>query len=286
MTTEELIAKHVVQESMEDYLNNTAKGSSDIIKISGATPLEWITNVHLAKGDKKSTSSQTIGTLVHAICENVTLDVIDKLAFIKLDERKKGNKEINELQRVQGRQELNVADLQTVLSMGKNILNNSTIHSLLTFPNLKHEQSIYVNLNGLPVKIRPDICNFVKHYMISVKTTQSLSYEGKDGFQREMDRFNYWAKECFYAMVYYSIFGVYPTIYMLVSQNQSPYDCYIMQLDLYDLKAQEDFVNGCISNVLDVLRDYEQGNKMKGLSDIYGDTNGIIKCKKYDWKNN
>ena len=275
----------VVTESMQEYLSNPAKGSSDIIKINGATPLEWITNVHLAKGEKESTSSQKIGTLVHSVCENVRLDILGETTFIKQDERRTGNKELNQQNALSGKLEVTPNEIFTAMEMGKNILNKPKVVKLLSHKDLKHEQSIYTTLNGLPIKIRPDITNFVSHYIVSIKSTTCLAYEGKDGFQREMDKFHYWSKECFYALAYEKEFGVFPQIYMLVTQNKSPYDCYIMQLNIHDLKSEIDFVNGCIANVIDVLRDYNDGKPLKGIGEIYGDKNDIIHATKYDWRN-
>jgi len=97
------------------------------------------------------------------------------------------------------------------------------------------EVSARTNLNGVPVKIRPDVINTEKRFIVNIKTTQDAR-----AFRRDAIKYNYDAQAAFYLTVSDLILESHDDPipfchYWLVVEKSPPFGILIYRAFLHDL---------------------------------------------------
>ena len=226
-------------DTFADYLGNPAYGSSAVATV-GHKSIK-----HLLAEDNKETQSQSIGTAFHCLALegadvfNETYSILDLSKRPETDKTmaSKANKEWKESLEASGKELLTVEDMLKITDMFTSCKMNKAISTILwdNQDEVVRELSHYLTVDGVDIKLRPDMLNFTKKYIVSVKTADNVS---PDGFGKAIvnENYNYHTKESFYLDMLNEFYGAdtFNRIIFIAVQNKAPFDVAVYEFMLND----------------------------------------------------
>ena len=241
--------------SIEAYHNDSAVGSSTLKTLANKTPL------HLKAQVYKESSSFDFGSALHrAVLEPHMSDTIIRGPDDRRGARWKDAKAEAD---AKGCILLVADDYDAVFRACESVRANDTAASLLT-GNVKTEVSLFTELDGLRVKIRPDLVNFDSPCLVDLKTTQSAA---PDSFARSCADYMYHVQASFYQRVWEHYHGIklQPFVFIAV-EKVPPYAVACYELDELTMEEGANVVD----NMLDLYKRCIEQNEWKGYPEGIG----------------
>lgn len=212
-----MIAK---KDTNSEYHSHPAVSSSTFKEI-------WKKSVyHAVNKEWDSTSSMDLGTAVHTMILEPE-EFNDQIYVMpKIDRRTKQGKE--EYQKVllksQGKVIITPEQMEVVKRITHNALSNNRVYDLLKG---EREISHYSEIDGVPIKARPDVYNPDNGMIADIKTCQNNSPRA---FRSDVKKYGYHLQAIFYCKV----LGLDPLNWRFIAvETNSPYTCqdYALSLD-------------------------------------------------------
>lgn len=175
--------------------SNDIYHSHNSISASGLKFINKKSVYHFINRKQKETASMAFGTAVHtAILEKDTFDDIYEIAYEKFDLRTKiGKQKKQEFEeKAEGKIVISSQDYDRIKDIVRNYKKNTFAQK---YCRGEVELSHYLEHDGVPVRVRPDVINHVGGFITDVKTCQDASPKG---FRSAIYQHNYHLQAAFY----------------------------------------------------------------------------------------
>lgn len=259
------------QDTMKEYLDNPAIGSSFLAGIHYDGLHNTIENAIIeAENRVIEPSHLSLGSAIHRCIELYeTPDLVDTEIITKPDLRTKVGKELYNDLEGSGKIMLDSTAMKSFKYIKKNILKNKLIPTFTK--DFKQELSHYIEMNGVMVKVRPDLLHADRKVITSVKSTRNVQPEK---YNRECDIYHYFFKERFYQRVLSKFYGFEFELGMIVIGNSAPYNITFNYMNQSDLNDQD----SAIDSALEMYKDYlDKKIVPQTYQDIFANKSGNYK---------
>lgn len=211
-------------ESNEEYHSNKRYVSSSVLKAIHKRSV-----YHVLNAKPYSSASLSLGTLIHtAILEPENFDR-DYFVIPKIDRRTKAGKE-KYAEYVDKAGDREVVDEETIAVKDAIMENFNANEQAVYYNQGVKEQSVYSEINGVLVKVRPDCYNAELGFISDPKTCQDNSPKG---FMRDVYKYGYHLQAAFYS----DVLGVDPKDFVFTAiETNNPYSvqCYTLSEEHID----------------------------------------------------
>lgn len=209
---------------------------------------------------KEPSESMILGTALHTLVlepsefKNEYMiynedEVIEKALLVKPDAKNiratKDFKQLKEeaLSKSGDRHIISFNDYNKLLVMEKSLTDNKLVAPLLEGG--IRESSIYYNLQDIDLRIRPDLLNIDKGYIVDLKTTRDMNWFGYDAKKK----FDYDLSASMYIDGCKEVFKQDMDFYFVVVQNCEPYTSAVFKLNPETYKIGKDKYSGAIEKI-------------------------------------
>ena len=218
----------LITEPAEAYHANPAIGRSGLWRLYSKSPY------HFRYHTQEETSAMTLGTAIHtAILEPDKFEA----QFHRGPNDRRGNKWKDEMSLAESEDKecLTSGDYDNALLIREQAVTCAELQQALR-GNVHIERSIYNEIDGMPVKIRPDLYNADMRVMVDLKSTSDASPEA---FAKSAARMGYNFQEAFYTSVSnmsgLSVEGfVFVAIEKPTADNPAVFQCYELDREAFD----------------------------------------------------
>ena len=213
------MAIEIVKDSNDEYHSHDSISASGLKKIAE----DWsVENFLIAKYEESE--AMKLGTAIHAaFLEPETFYDIYEIANEKFDLRTKVGKQKKQEfeEKAKGKIVLKADQYDVIKKLKKRIRTNELAQHYLKG---EKELSHYLEYEGLPVRVRPDVINYVDGYIADIKKTRFRANE--KGFTMACKQQNYHIQAAFYM----DMLGI-DTFRFIVCEDKPPYNVVVHALD-------------------------------------------------------
>jgi len=246
-------------------LTNEEYHKSKRISASGLKIIYQKSVYHYLNQMPFESSAMALGTAVHTALLEPEKFSDEYLVLPKLDLRTKvGREKYKDYQeKAKGRRLLKICEADIV---SKICLNFSKYKLGRKYSLGDIESSYFAEIDGVEVRVRPDVYNQEKGFISDVKTCQ---YNSPDAFKRDCFKYNYPLQ----AYMYSKVLGVNPREFRFIAvETKHPFSCQV-----YGLSEQMiSYGEKCFNKALDDWKFYLDTGLVLGYSGFDTDDNGVI----------
>lgn len=247
-------------ESNEEYHSNKRYVSSSVLKAIHKKSV-----YHVLNSEPYSSASLSLGTLIHtAILEPENFDK-DYYVMPKVDRRTKAGKDeyAKYLELANGKE---VVDQETIDIKDAIMANFNTNDQAVYYNQGVKEQSVYSEINGVLVKVRPDCYNAELGFISDPKTCQDNSPKS---FMRDVYKYGYHLQAAFYS----DVVGIDPANFVFTAiETKNPFSvqCYTLGEEHID-RGREAY-----TEALDKWRHYMETGEVLSYEGYQTTEKGVI----------